>query len=81
MEANTTPWTQRLDFDALAPRFSAAMNRLDAAAGEGLDPGLRELVRLHASTINGCAYCVDMHSKDARAAGERSSDQRSRPPR
>ena len=60
----------RLDFDALAPRFSAAMNRLDAVAGEGLDPRLRELVRLHASTINGCAYCVDMHSKDARAAGE-----------
>jgi AhpD family alkylhydroperoxidase len=60
----------RLDFDALAPRFSAAMSRLDAVAGVGLDPRLRELVRLHASTINGCAYCVDMHSKDARAAGE-----------
>jgi len=60
----------RLDFDALAPRFSAAMSRLDAVAGEGLDAQLRELVRLHASTINGCAYCVDMHSKDARAAGE-----------
>ncbi len=60
----------RLDFDALAPRFSAAMSRLDAVAGMGLDPRLRELVRLHASTINGCAYCVDMHSKDARAAGE-----------
>jgi AhpD family alkylhydroperoxidase len=60
----------RLDFDALAPVFSAAMSRLDAVAGVGLDPRLRELVRLHASTINGCAYCVDMHSKDARAAGE-----------
>jgi len=60
----------RLDFDALIPRFSAAMSRLDAVAGQGLDPRLRELVRLHASTINGCAYCVDMHSKDARAAGE-----------
>ena len=60
----------RLDFDALVPRFSAAMSRLDAVAGQGLDPRLRELVRLHASTINGCAYCVDMHSKDARAAGE-----------
>ena len=60
----------RLDFDALVPRFSAAMSRLDAVAGQGLDPLLRELVRLHASTINGCAYCVDMHSKDARAAGE-----------
>ena len=64
----------RLDFDALVPRFSAAMSRLDAVAGQGLDPRLRELVRLHASTINGCAYCVDMHSKDARAAGE--SEQR-----
>jgi AhpD family alkylhydroperoxidase len=60
----------RLDFDALVPRFSAAMNRLDAVAGMGLEPRLRELVRLHASTINGCAYCVDMHSKEARAAGE-----------
>ena len=59
----------RLDFDALAPRFSAAMSRLDAVAGQGLDPRLRELVRLHASTINGCAYCVDMHSKDAGAGG------------
>ena len=46
------------------------MGRLDSVAGVGLDPRLRELVRLHASTINGCAYCVDMHSKDARAAGE-----------
>jgi AhpD family alkylhydroperoxidase len=60
----------RLDFDALVPRFSAAMSRLDAVAGQGLDPRLRELVRLHASVINGCAYCVDMHSKDARVAGE-----------
>jgi AhpD family alkylhydroperoxidase len=70
MEETNDPAAMRLDFDALAPRFSAAMNRLDAAAGEGLDARLRELVRLHASVINGCAYCVDMHSKDARAAGE-----------
>ncbi len=71
MEENLTAFEEaRLDFDALVPRFSAAMGRLDAVAGVGLDPRLRELVRLHASTINGCAYCVDMHSKDARAAGE-----------
>ena len=68
------PTRPRLDFDALAPRFSAAMSRLDAVAGEGLDPLLRELVRVHASTINGCAYCIDMHTKDARAQGE--SEQR-----
>jgi AhpD family alkylhydroperoxidase len=70
MEGIPDPTAMRLALDALVPRFAAAMNRLDAAAGVGLDPKLRELVRLHASTINGCAYCVDMHSKDARAAGE-----------
>ena len=36
----------------------------------GLDPGLLDLVRMRASQINGCAYCLDMHSKDARANGE-----------
>jgi AhpD family alkylhydroperoxidase len=39
-----------------------------------LEPALRELVKLRASQINGCAYCIDMHTKDARAAGE--SEQR-----
>ncbi len=38
------------------------------------DPSLRELVRIRASQLNGCAYCIDMHTKDARAAGE--SEQR-----
>jgi AhpD family alkylhydroperoxidase len=71
MEENITTFEEpRLDFDALVPRFSAALSRMDAVAGLGLDPKLRELVRLHASAINGCAYCVDLHSKDARAAGE-----------
>lgn len=68
------PTVPRLDFDALVPRFSAAMGRLDGVAGLGLEGPLRELVRLHASAINGCAYCVDMHAKDARAGGE--SEQR-----
>ncbi|HET8940642.1 MAG TPA: carboxymuconolactone decarboxylase family protein [Rudaea sp.] len=36
----------------------------------GLEPALIELVKMRASQINGCAYCLDMHSKDARAAGE-----------
>jgi AhpD family alkylhydroperoxidase len=36
----------------------------------GLEPALLELVKMRASQINGCAYCLDMHSKDARAAGE-----------
>jgi AhpD family alkylhydroperoxidase len=38
--------------------------------GSRLEPGLLDLVRMRASQINGCAYCLDMHSKDARAAGE-----------
>ncbi|HKW52854.1 MAG TPA: carboxymuconolactone decarboxylase family protein [Stellaceae bacterium] len=42
--------------------------------GSGLDAALLELVKMRASQINGCAYCLDMHSKDARAAGE--SEQR-----
>lgn len=69
MMNDTNRTAVRLDFDSLAPRFSAAMARLESKAGVGLDPELRELVRIHASTINGCAYCVDMHTKDARAAG------------
>ncbi len=36
----------------------------------GLEPSLLNLVRMRASQLNGCAYCLDMHSKDARAAGE-----------
>jgi len=46
----------------------AAIHRM--VADSGLEPSLLELVRLRASQINGCAYCIDMHSKDARAAGE-----------
>jgi AhpD family alkylhydroperoxidase len=65
----------RLDYKAHAPQFAKAMAGLGAAAGQGpLDPVLRELVRAHASMLNGCAYCVDMHTKDARALGE--SEQR-----
>jgi AhpD family alkylhydroperoxidase len=75
----TTETTQqipvRLDFDRHAAHFSAAMARLDGAATKELDAvdfdaKLRELVRIRASQLNGCAYCVDMHTKDARAVGE-----------
>jgi AhpD family alkylhydroperoxidase len=65
----------RLDFDAHAAGFARAVSHLDRAATKeldaaGIDPLLRELVRVRASQLNGCAYCVDMHAKDARAAGE-----------
>ena len=46
------------------------MVRLDAAARKGLDPVLLELVKIRASQLNHCAFCLDMHTKDALAAGE-----------
>ena len=69
----------RLDFDSHAAGFSRAMAQLDKAAtkeldGVDFDPQLRELVRIRASQLNGCAYCIDMHTTDARAIGE--SEQR-----
>jgi AhpD family alkylhydroperoxidase len=65
----------RLDFEDAAPGFARAMGRLDQAATAELDRAqidakLRELVRIRASQLNGCAYCIDMHTKDARAIGE-----------
>ena len=65
----------RLDFEGHAAGFYKAMSHLDNAATKeldraDLDPRLRELVRIRASQINGCAYCIDMHTKDARAIGE-----------
>ncbi|MGI5410695.1 carboxymuconolactone decarboxylase family protein [Streptomyces chartreusis] len=68
--AYATEPTPRLDWAALAPDVFKAMVRLDAAAGRGLDPALRELVKIRASQINHCAFCLDMHTKDALAAGE-----------
>ncbi|MEH0445937.1 MULTISPECIES: carboxymuconolactone decarboxylase family protein [unclassified Streptomyces] len=62
--------TPRLDWSAHAPEVYKAMLRLDAAARKGLDPTLLELVKIRASQLNRCALCVDMHSKDALAAGE-----------
>ena len=75
MPPTTHEISVRLDFDAHAPGFSRAMSHLDHAAAKELDkvdfdPKLRELVRVRASQINGCAYCIDMHTKDARAIGE-----------
>ena len=75
MDSTATDIPVRLDFDGHAPSFSAAMARLDGAATKeldrvGFDARLRELVRLRASHLNGCAYCVNMHAADARAAGE-----------
>ncbi|WP_374211624.1 carboxymuconolactone decarboxylase family protein [Streptomyces sp. YS415] len=60
----------RLRWADHAPEVYKAMVRLDAAARRGLDPKLLELVKVRASQLNRCAMCLDMHSKDALAAGE-----------
>lgn len=65
----------RLDIDTAGPAFCRALASLDAAATRDLDqariePGLRELIRLRVSQLNGCAYCVAQHTRDALAAGE-----------
>jgi AhpD family alkylhydroperoxidase len=60
----------RLHWAQLAPDVYKAMVRLDAAARQGLDPTLLELVKIRASQLNHCAFCLDMHTKDALAAGE-----------
>ena len=60
----------RLRWAQHAPEVYKAMVRLDAAARQGLDPKLLELVKIRASQLNHCAFCLDMHTKDALAAGE-----------
>ena len=60
----------RLRWAQHAPEVYKAMLRLDAAARQGVDPRLLELVKIRASQLNHCAFCLDMHSKDALAAGE-----------
>ena len=61
----------RLDYAKFAPKVIEAMYAVERyVRTSGLEPPLLELVKLRASQINGCAYCVDMHTKDARANGE-----------
>ncbi|MFD8262111.1 carboxymuconolactone decarboxylase family protein [Streptomyces griseoluteus] len=71
---NTTEYAPehpaRLNWTEHVPEVYKAMVRLDAAARKGVDPTLLELVKIRASQLNHCAYCLDMHTKDALAAGE-----------
>lgn len=62
---------QRLDFYKASPDAMKALAALEIALSKlGIEPALHELVRLRASQINGCAFCVDLHSSDARKKGE-----------
>jgi AhpD family alkylhydroperoxidase len=60
----------RLNMHDLVPDVYRAMLRLEAATKKGIDPVIGELVKIRASQLNHCAYCLDMHTKDALAAGE-----------
>src|SRR5258705_11536310 len=65
----------RIDYNKVAPGAFRAMFGLERYVRDcGLEPKLLHLIKMRASQINGCAYCLDMHSIDARAAGE--SEQR-----
>jgi AhpD family alkylhydroperoxidase len=62
---------ERLDYMKAAPEGFKAMRNLEMYCRQsGLEPALLELVKTRASQINGCAFCLDMHTKDARAHGE-----------
>jgi AhpD family alkylhydroperoxidase len=61
----------RIDFHKVSPRALQAMLGLQTYVNNsGLEHSLLELVKMRASQMNGCAYCLDMHTKDALAAGE-----------
>ncbi|MGW1911219.1 carboxymuconolactone decarboxylase family protein [Streptomyces sp. NPDC002076] len=60
----------RLDFAKSAPKVFRAIVGFDAAARAGLDPALVELIQIRSSLLNHCAYCLHMHTSDARKAGE-----------
>ena len=63
--------TQRIDYRKASPDGFKAMLSMQAHVDNcGIEHSLLELVKMRASQINGCAYCLDMHSKDARAGGE-----------
>ncbi len=63
--------TQRIQYQSVAQGALKAMFGLETyVRGSGLEHSLLELVKVRVSQINGCAFCIDMHWKDARAAGE-----------
>ncbi|MYS89342.1 MULTISPECIES: carboxymuconolactone decarboxylase family protein [Streptomyces] len=73
MSESTSP--SRVALKKTTPDVSAAMGSLHTAAVSAaqdakLEPELLELVRIRASQINGCAFCIDMHTRDARGQGE-----------
>lgn len=61
----------RMNFQAVNPEAYQAMLKLDQyASSTSINPTIKELIKIRASQINGCAFCIDMHTKDARKLGE-----------
>ena len=70
-EATVAPHGPRIDYRTVSPAALRAQLGVETFVRQsGLDHALLHLVKLRASVMNGCAYCVDMHTKDARKAGE-----------
>lgn len=62
---------KRIDFYTASPEALKALIALEVAVSKlGIEPAIQELIKLRASQINGCAFCVDMHTSDMRKAGE-----------
>jgi AhpD family alkylhydroperoxidase len=66
----STTTLRRVKIATHAPEFYQALIALDKVSAVGLDPKLAHLVRIRASQLNGCAYCLDMHTLDARHEGD-----------
>jgi AhpD family alkylhydroperoxidase len=66
----TTQHPPRVQLSKLSPAVYEAMIALDKASAAGLDKSLADLIRIRASQLNGCTYCIDMHTRDARDGGE-----------
>ncbi len=67
---SSQPVTPRLDYRQAAPEGVGLVIALSAYNAKNVDPKLRALVEVRTSQINGCAYCLDLHSQQARHAGE-----------
>jgi AhpD family alkylhydroperoxidase len=66
---NSTEKLHRINLNRVSPEVYEAMVALNNAAAKDLDPDLAELIKIRASQMNHCAFCVDMHSTDARKRG------------
>ncbi len=69
MTETLTPSTERIRLHRVSPELYEAMQMLSNAAAKDIDPELAELIKIRASQCNRCAFCLDMHTHDARKRG------------